>query len=172
MVRSKECTAQAVTNIPTAGGAVVVYKGPDESKHAHRPNREKCKAEVAVAGIKRKSAEYPELRPAQILRDELAGILPEVLSHLPEREALKKEIQHPRCVDLPPNLKSLLELDDFPEKYKKTSLGETFLLYDSKNSELEGRVLVFATRRNIQFLGQSCIWFLDGTFMVSPSIFA
>ena len=67
LVRSKECKARAITNIHTVGGAVVVYKDPDESKHAHPPNREKCKAEVAVAGIKRKAVEHPELRSAQVL---------------------------------------------------------------------------------------------------------
>ena len=92
LVRSKECKARAITNIPTAGGTVVVYKGPDESKHSHPPNREKCEAKVAVAGMNRKVAEHPDLRPAQVLRDELAGIPPKVLSVIYRRgKPLKKQ---------------------------------------------------------------------------------
>ena len=38
------------------------------------------------------------------------------------------------------------------------------------NQEDEGRVLIFATRRNIERLYKGLIWFVDGTFKVSPKI--
>jgi len=52
-------------------------------------------------------------------------------------------------------------------------LGEPFLLQDNKNTadEIEGRVPVFATRENIEILCRSPIWFVDGTFKASPTIF-
>ncbi|XP_043483508.1 uncharacterized protein LOC122511975 [Leptopilina heterotoma] len=45
-------------------------------------------------------------------------------------------------------------------------------IYDSRNGgNTEDRVLVFGTRRNLEFLARSDIWFLDGTFKTSPTIF-
>lgn len=40
-----------------------------------------------------------------------------------------------------------------------------------ERDENGNRVLVFATRRHIELLCESPIWFLDGTFKVSPTIF-
>jgi len=93
---------------------------------------------------------------------------------------------------MPSNPKSLNDLLCIPDMYQKTLLGEQFLLYDSRtdgsdrsSSEEEDedvpegqgqpqarRVIVFATRKNIEFLCESPIWFVDGTFKTSPSIFA
>lgn len=44
---------------------------------------------------------------------------------------------------------------------------------DDSSEEPAGRprVLVFATRRNIELLCQSTTWFLDGTFKTAPHIF-
>ena len=73
---------------------------------------------------------------------------------------------------MPPNPKSLEELQGVPNEYQKTLHGNQFLLLDRiSDDEDEGRVLVFATRRNIEMLCKSPIWFVDGTFKVSPTIF-
>lgn len=54
-----------------------------------------------------------------------------------------------------------------------TTTGDRFLIYDSKGTQdvTSGRVIVFSTRRNLELLATSRIWYLDGTFKVSPSIF-
>ena len=39
---------------------------------------------------------------------------------------------------------------------------------DDKEYEEPQRVVVFVTRRNIQLLCKSSVWFLDGTFKTSP----
>ena len=100
-----------------------------------------------------------------------------VSSQLPLRENLRKTIRHQRTKNLPPNQKSLVDLSDIPAaQYQEKLLGKPFLLQDNKNTadedEDEGRVLVFATRKNIEMLCRSPIWFEDGTFKVSPTIFA
>lgn len=99
---------------------------------------------------------------------------PMVLSQLPERENLKSSMRRVRRRELPPNPKSLSDLEEIPERYTKTLGGESFLLYDSASDtdhEGEGRILVFSTRRNMEILAQSNTWYLDGTFKVSPNIF-
>lgn len=105
------------------------------------------------------------MTPAQILRLELPEVPAEVLAQLPEREQLKKSIRRVRKKTFPANPKSLEDLDDLPDRYKRTFVGENFLINDT--NDVNGRVLVFSTRRNMEFLARSSIWFLDGTFKVS-----
>jgi hypothetical protein len=54
------------------------------------------------------------------------------------------------------------------EKYQKTDKGEQFLLFDSKDKD---RILMFATRRNLDFPIKSQEWFMDGTFKIVPKLF-
>lgn len=162
-LRSRECRARAVSML-AADGAVIVIRGPLESTHSHPANEDECKSEEIVATLKRHAEEHPEQPPAQILRTQLSNVHPAVINQLPERDNLKRAMRRQRRRDLPPNPKTLQELPELPERYKNTLIGETFLLFDS--GEGEDRVLVFATRRNIELLYSSDTWFLDGTFKV------
>ena len=92
----------AVDN-PVGDADVIVLKGPEASTHAHPPNQEECAAEVIVENVKRKAKGHPEAPPAQILRTDLQNVPPGVLSQLPEREALKKQLRKERRRDLPLN---------------------------------------------------------------------
>ena len=156
-VRSKQCKGRAITNATAPGGVLTVYKQLDESKHEPSPNREECDAEVVIAGVKCKASDHSEQRPAQLVRAELSAIPSLVLSQLHEREALRQTVRRQRRANLPPNPNSLEDLNDLPEIYQNTLISENFLLYDFKGSQLEGRVLVYATRRNIELLCQSSV---------------
>lgn len=169
-LRAKECTARAIT-ADSDTEPLIVFKGPRESPHSHPPNQEECGAEVIKSGLKRKAEENPEQPPAQIIRTALQECTAGVLNELPERENLKKMMRRHRRRDLPPNPKALSELEDLPDRYRYTLSGDRFLNYDSVLNYNEGRVMVFATRRNLELLGQSNIWFLDGTFKVHSCIY-
>ena len=68
----------------------------------------------------------------------------------------------------------MADLEEVAAQYKTTLGGQQFLLYDSaadENFDAEGRVLVFATRKNLEELARSSTWFVDGTFKVCPTIF-
>lgn len=189
-VRRRECRARAISTIPTSTGVVTLYKGPNESKHAHAPNVEAAKAEELTQTIKDTAASHPELVPSQILRSHLAGVSSGILSQLPEQSALTRTIQRVRRKELPANPRKLKHLGDLPVRFTRTLSDELFLLYDTgpadeedsddEDSEIESeedddsssRVIVFATRRNLEILCKSPIWFVDGTFDVAPTIFA
>lgn len=187
LVRTNECRARAITNDAESDEDIVLIKGPAESKHEHPPNREESAAAEITARVKRIATRHPEQPPSQVLRRELAGLSEGVLSQMPEQEALSKTIRRARRKNLPPNPRSLADLGEIPNAFRKSLLGETFLLHDSgppeedlsddededeRTAEGGRRVLVFATRRNIEMLCESSIWFLDGTFKVAPTIFA
>ena len=185
LVKQKECTARAISSDIRPGEDVVLFKGPAEAQHSHPPNVDESAAEQFTSHVKRLAGEHPQMPPSQILRTELPTLSEGVLSQLPEQEALSKSIRRARRQNCPPNPRKLTEFNELPRRYRETLLGETFLLHDTgppdAGSDVEsgdedddenvGRVLVFATRRNIELLCNSTIWFLDGTFKSSPAIF-
>lgn len=170
-LRAGVCNARAVTTTAAVGNALNVESGPSTSKHDHPPNQEQTKAEMFVQELKRKAEEHPEQPPRQLIRNELLGVPSGVLSQLPLREALRKTVRRVRTKNLPPNPRSMTDLQDLPAEYKRTLQDEPFLLHDNRGTPGEGRVLVFATRKNIEVLCRSTIWFVDGTFDVTPTIF-
>ena len=98
----------------------------------------------------------------------LPGASAGVLAHLLEKENLKKAIKRYRCKNCPPNPTSLDDLGDIPDTSQKTITGDKFLIFDSFNQEdLNGRVLVFATRKNLEILAASPVWYMDGSFKVT-----
>lgn len=182
--KRKECQGRAVTNQPRPGEEIVVYRGPAESPHLHAPNQEEVSAVRLTQTLKRKAADNPGQPPSQILRAELPLVSEGVLSQLPEREALAKLMRRERRRRLPTNPRSLQELGELPREFQRTFLDERFLIYDSRDENVEeeeedeaedteqrDRVLVFSTRRNIELLCKSETWFLDGTFKTAPSLF-
>lgn len=167
-VRRGECKGRATT-VSTGGSNFVITKGPRQSQHTHPPNREFAEAEKIKANLKRKAHDQLDRPPSGILQTELDGLSSAVISQLPERENLKKSIRVVRRKNLPKSPTSLEELGDLPAIFTKTSTGDNFLIYDSKNDEdyePKDRIIVFATRRNLELLSSSSIWFLDGTFKV------
>ena len=92
-----------------------------------------------------------------------------MLTKLPERENLKKQIRRERSKTTPQNPRSLMDLMEIPELYRQTFSGDNFLLYDSRAYDEipNGRVIVFGTRRNLELLLECDIWSVDGTFKVS-----
>ena len=63
---------------------------------------------------------------------------------------------------------SSLDLD-IPEEFTTTNKGDSFLIYDS--GPTNGRILIFATQKNLDILVQSKHWYDDGNFKTVPSIF-
>lgn len=185
----KECTGRAITSDPADGEPVEVYK---ESQHQHPPNVDEINAERIVTSLKRKARDHPGQPPSQLLRTELQSVDDEVLSQLPSQPALIRSLQRVRRRELPAAPNKLQDVGEIPARYQKSLTGEQFLLHDSgppaysdsdsEESDDEGdeetmrpaarRVLVFATRKNIEMLCSSEIWFLDGTFRTAPHIFA
>ncbi len=55
-------------------------------------SQEQYKAEEVLTRVKRKAKEHPEQPSAQLLRNELADVLADVLSHPPKWEAMRQSI--------------------------------------------------------------------------------
>lgn len=129
-----------------------------------------AQAEVVLDNLKRHAEAHPERPPSAITRDELNGKPPGVLAMLPDRANLTRAIRRGRRRNMPSNPTSLADLEEVPGRFQLTATKEQFLIYDSRDDEDadlgDGRVLVFSTRRNIEVLATSEVWYLDGTFKV------
>ena len=86
---------------------------------------EEVTAVALTQTLERKAVSNPGQPPSQILRTEL-------LSQLPDREALAKAMRRERRRNLPTNPRNLHELEELmPERFKRMLLNERFLIYDS-----------------------------------------
>lgn len=159
--RQKTCKARATTFGCEEGDVVMKKFG----SHEHPPDHEDCQAQEALNRMKRKAEDDPAAGPSRIIRDELRNLPAPVINRLPERRNIKKAVRRVRRAALPPNPRRIEELGELPERFRNTLQGEKFLIFD--NAHENNRVLVFATRRNLEILCRSAKWFLDGTFKVS-----
>ena len=84
--------------------------------------------------------------------------------YFPSRDALRqsiKQIWHTESQSL--------ESFVIPENMQKILDGSDFLVKDSTIGY--NRILAFTTVANINYLNQSSIWIMDGTFKTVPTIF-
>lgn len=165
-LRKKECRARAITSLAREGEPHI-YKGPQHAPHDHPADPDECNAEIVKYRIKHQAEKQPERPPTAIVRDEMRDLSARVISRLPERENMKRSVRTARRKHLPTNPKSLSDLNELPERFVNTLTGERFLIFDSRDEGETGeRVIVFATKRNLELLKESEAWFLDGTFKV------
>lgn len=86
-----------------------------------------------------------------------------------ERENLIKAMRTVRRKNMLKSPKSLEDLSVLTVEYSKTATGDQLLINDLINDDdqdLDGRIIVFATRRNLELLSSSSIRFLGDTFKV------
>ena len=69
---------------------------------------------------------------------------------------------------VPPNPENLLQLK-IPFEYTITHSNQDFLLFDSDDGT--ERMIIFATRKNLQLLASAKQWYADGTFKTVPPLF-
>ena len=65
--------------------------------------------------------------------------------------------------------KSLAEID-IPDEYRFTYKNEKFY-YDDSGANDQERILVFTTEANIKLLEKNRVWYCDGTFDITPTLF-
>ncbi|KAK3931755.1 FLYWCH-type zinc finger-containing protein 1 [Frankliniella fusca] len=155
----------------TDSSVVEVFKSLD---HDHPPAPEEGQAIRAYSRMKRAAKQHPEAPPAQILRQHMPDttfLFVEALPYLPERQTMKRTMNRLRQGDFLSNPKSLAELGEIPEAFRKTSSGKNFLLYDSYDEDdeeaearrRESRILVFCAKSDLKRLARADTWQLDGT---------
>ena len=134
-------------------------------EHSHP--QEYGKDEVTVMkDLMRKRARETNDNP-HVAIGEMTSVLSEpAKSLLPNQHALKTMYKRQRIA--PPNPASLEELQLDAENIKTFS-NRNFLFYDTGIGP--HRMVIFATKENLEFLSMSSIWLTDGTFKTVPTLF-
>ena len=131
--RKTECSARLVTF--STGRNVFIRSGGAPQSHSHAPNPEEVQALRLMGSVKRAAADHPERPPSAVMRMvQDAG--PAVQAHLPSQECLRKNIRRERLRNMPSNPTTIEGLNEIPDQYRKTLVGDNFLLYDSYEDEV------------------------------------
>lgn len=151
--------------VHTIQGAVVQKVG----EHNHAGDAIKIASKKVVSEIKDQALNSRE-SPHNITSRILAEVPIEVAAGLPKQDELKRIVRRKRYsqVDYPalPRTRDNFEI---PNKFKTTSRGENFLIFDSGVGD--NRMLLFGTQQFIELMRENRNWYADGTFKKCPDIF-
>lgn len=152
-------------------GRGVLANGSFETKteHNHEGNPTKLQVTKTVNEIKERAIKSRDT-PQTIIAGMSATLSDAACSSFPTLNSIRRTIHNARmkdnaCPSLPKTTSELV----IPEKYKKTSKGDNFLIYD--NNEYE-RIIIFGTKSNVARLEKSKQWCVDGTFKTVPVLFS
>lgn len=155
----------------TDGALGEVIKVVTEHNHAAKAARPQA---IRVINEMKERAKSTQENPQQIVASTVQQVHANILAILPRKDSLKRTIRGVRNQNgvpaLPLNIVDLV----IPDEYKQIIVNDKaqqFLFYDSENELLQGRMLIFSTRQNLQLLSQSKDWYADGTFKTSPPLF-
>ena len=96
-----------------------------------------------------------------------------VAAVLPSNQSLSRTVRNIRLQSnddpIPKSLKDIR----VPPSLRFTFSGQPFLFFDSgRRRNVEARILIFSTPKNLEYLRTSEEWQLDGTFKTAPQMFA
>lgn len=139
-------------------------------EHNHAGDAAKVEAAKILDNI-RNSAKNTRDTPHFILSNASVGCSQAAAAKLPSVNTIKRSVRNIRQrQDDGPAIPQHRSEIIFPEDYKITLNGQEFLLFDSGYGD-ENRILIFASRRNLQLLARSENWYADGTFKTVPHLF-
>lgn len=144
-----------------------------KGKHTHTGDARK-KSKKRIMDKLKTLAKTTNNTTRQIIVESMEGVKKATAAVLPSERTLTRMIHHYRTnTKVPKNPRELAELV-LPIEYRQTIKGDNFLSYDSaeENMEYDGRVLIFSTKENLQFMSRCDQMYMDGTFDVTPILFS
>ncbi|KAJ4441288.1 hypothetical protein ANN_11142 [Periplaneta americana] len=123
-------------------------------------------AAMAVALVSSLAFAQSVFGSSRFFGQELPRVESEILSQLTDRVNFKKSLRRVRRRELPTEAINLEDLGEIPNCYKMTLASGKFLMRDE--NEDDRWAIIFATKRNLEPLIQSNVWFVDGTFKAKP----
>ncbi|CAF3026468.1 unnamed protein product [Rotaria sp. Silwood2] len=117
----------------------------------------------------RKKAEQSHDPPRLIIQDARLQLSSDAAAIIPQYIASQRTIQRIRKdKDIPTEPKTFADIV-IPSKFQCTSANQQFLLYD--NNDHHNRLLIFASKEQLDILNGCESWHCDGTFAVAPKLF-
>ena len=141
-------------------------------EHNHLPNPERTECLVVIDEAKN-LAELTNQKPRSILKSCQIKLSDEAAAQMTRFENVRQMILRIRSQksDHGPNPSSADGIK-ISETLRRTYINnEEFLWNDFEGNETTGRIIIFATQRNIEILNEMREWYADGTFDVAPDLF-
>ncbi|KFD61126.1 hypothetical protein M514_12241 [Trichuris suis] len=135
--------------------------------HNHVPVASAPYVAAIVEEIKTRARSTADL-PCQTVRSCTTPAPPNIAPYLPSKAALNESIRHVRRAERPREPRSLAEVA-IPEELQRTLTGEPFLISDLAVED--HRMLIFASKADMEKLSAASLWIMDGTFKTVPRLF-
>lgn len=143
------------------------------NNHCHDATPAKVEVDISKTKMKQRAAESNE-PTAQVINACIGNLSQAGQASMPNLNSLRKIIRRQRNqIDAPPPAPISLQELVIPDRYKtinSNDLEERFLLGDT--GPREDRILLFGRGQNLQYLEQTEIWYVDGTFKSAPLLFS
>jgi len=117
-------------------------------------------------------AEASHEKPSQILASVVPQLPDAARALLPDNESCKRSLRLIRSKNRPPDPTTLADLFITGDWTLTCGTEKVPFFKFDNGSQATERVIIFATDENLRRLATSDTWFMDGTFDVSPHLFA
>ena len=107
----------------------------------------------------------------QIISAVVANVSQSAAAQLPLTRSIRRAIgRHKQYTGNPRPILQDVATMVVPDQLKVTSTGDDLLLFDS-GPNIDNRIMIFLTARNLDILHNSPHWFADGTFKIVLELF-
>ncbi len=136
----------------------------EPGRHCHETDLVRSKAKEVAVGLKASVRNQPGVATRQIVARVLQNVPEEVMAVLPKKQTLMHAVQNER--------KALGGAVPNPHDrhFQVPAEYQELVLYDS-GADDDDRILILGDRDLVTELGQSSLWFVDGTFDVAPEMY-
>lgn len=164
--RSTKCPARLIKPIDNDDSRHYSIK----KSHSHTPDSRELGKKKITHKMKT-LAKTTHMGSRQIVQTAMTNVKNAVAAVIPSSAQLRQTINRVRMdPNVPKNPKNLSELR-FSDKYSKTISGKDFILYDRSEDDDDGRLIIFGTKDNLDFLVRCEGLFMEGTFGIVPALF-
>jgi hypothetical protein len=154
------------------GRATTILNGQEHvlvkfNEHSHAPEASRANV-VQTLNMIKETASHTHDHPVQIIQNAVINMSQNSYSHMPNKQALRKQITYVRGKNMPSQPQSLQDIN-VPINLRATISGNQFL---AKELEIgDEKIMIFCTESNLQHLQEADYWIMDGTFKTVPTLF-
>lgn len=142
-----------------------------KGSHIHKPDARKLSTKKVLTKLKT-LAKTTNNSPRDIVVEATTNVKSATLAVLPSVKLMKRTAKRVRRSENIPKQPQTLSALFLEGEFRITSNGENFILYDNGPiEELDERIIIFGTEKNLEFLATCTEFYMDGTFKVTPPLF-
>lgn len=139
------------------------------SDHSHAPDPTEVEKKKFVKQLK-ETARESYLSPSRVVAQQIQKIAPGTSAIYSSIDHYKRIVRKSREDLIHGNPRRLEDLV-VPAELRVDHEKQPFLQFDNGPEAADNRLIIFASGRALEILGESEVWMLDGTFRAAPTLF-